>query len=135
MTAATTPPTDAAKGTHVPKAAALAGLADAALVSVFATIGRASHEHGLSVVGVAQTALPFLTGTALGWVVCLAMRRRAPLSVGDGLVVWIGTLVGGMILRAATGQGTAVSFIVVAGVVTGAFLLGWRALAGRLRRR
>ncbi len=63
------------------------------------------------------------------------MRRRAPLSVGDGLVVWAGTLVGGMLLRSVTGQGTAPSFIVVAGLVTGAFLLGWRAVRAAAARR
>ncbi len=114
---------------------AFAALADTVAIVVFATIGRASHEHGMSVAGVAQTAAPFLVGAALGWVACLAMRRRAPLSVGDGLVVWAGTLVGGVLLRRVTGQGTAPSFIVVAGLVTGAFLLGWRAVRAAAARR
>ncbi len=37
---------------------AFAALADTVAIVVFATIGRASHEHGMSVAGVAQTAAP-----------------------------------------------------------------------------
>ena len=39
---------------------------DALLVLVFATIGRASHEHSLDVLGVLETAWPFLVGLAAG---------------------------------------------------------------------
>lgn len=116
-------------------AALRAALADGVTLLVFATIGRASHEHGLSASGVAQTAAPFLLGAALGWAACLVMRRRPPISVGDGSVVWAGALVGGMLVRSAVGQGTAPSFIVVAGLVTGAVLLGWRIAAAAMRRR
>ena len=55
---------------------------------------------------------------------------------------WSGssTVVVGMLLRKASSQGVAVSFVVVASVVTAALLLGWRALAatrglGRGRHR
>jgi Protein of unknown function (DUF3054) len=40
-----------------------------------------------------------------------------------------------MLLRVATGAGTAFSFVVVATLVLGVFLLGWRALAALARRR
>jgi hypothetical protein len=39
--------------------------------------------------------------------------------------VW--TLVIGMVVRASTGVGTAIAFVIVAAVVLGAFLVGWRA--------
>ena len=45
--------------------------------------------------------------------------------------VWVASVAGGMLLRRVTGEGTAVSFVVVATVVLGAALLGWRAVAGR----
>ena len=45
------------------------------------------------------------------------------------MVVWVATVVIGMLLRKLTGQGTAVSFIVVASLTTVALLLGWRAIA------
>jgi hypothetical protein len=43
--------------------------------------------------------------------------------------VWVGTLVGGMLLRAMTGGGVQVSFVLVAAVVLAVLLLGWRAVA------
>jgi len=43
--------------------------------------------------------------------------------------VWRGAVFIGIILRVLGGQGTQFSFIVVATLGLGAFLLGWRALA------
>jgi hypothetical protein len=121
---------------RVPRqAAAAAFVIDAALVLLFAAIGRRSHAEGDAVTGVLLTAWPFLAGTALGWAVALGWRRAAPLSVRDGIPVWVGAVAGGMLLRVVTGAGTAFSFVVVATVVLGLFLLGWRALAALVRRR
>jgi hypothetical protein len=41
----------------------------------------------------------------------------------------------GMLLRKATSAGTAVSFVVVASLVTAILLLGWRAAVSALARR
>jgi hypothetical protein len=46
--------------------------------------------------------------------------------------VW--TLVIGMVVRAATGAGIAIAFVIVAAVVLAALLIGWRAVLGRLSR-
>ena len=118
-----------------PRAAAAAFVADAALVLLFAAIGRRSHAESGAVLGVLRTAWPFLAGTVLGWVVAVAWRRRAPLGVRDGIPVWLCAVAAGMLLRVASGAGTAFSFVVVATIVLGVFLLGWRALAALLRRR
>jgi len=108
-------------------------IVDALLVLLFAVIGRASHAEHLSVAGVAETAWPFLAALVVGWLVTLAWR--APLApVRTGLGVWAVTLVGGMLLRAAAGQGTAVAFLVVASLVLLLLLVGWRALMVLLRR-
>jgi hypothetical protein len=40
-----------------------------------------------------------------------------------------------MALRAATGEGTALSFVVVATVATGALLVGWRAARAAVTAR
>lgn len=116
------------------RAAALALLADAACVLAFAAVGRRSHEEGLSVAGVFETAWPFLSGTALGWLVIRGWRRPTAL-VPTGFAVWVATVVVGMALRKATSQGTAVSFVVVASLVTAILLLGWRGGAAILARR
>ena len=120
--------------TSARRTVAAALLADAVCVVVFCTIGRRSHAEGLSVAGVAETAWPFVTGTALGWLVIRGWRRPTSLTP-TGLAVWLATVVVGMALRKVSGQGTAVSFVVVASLVTAALLLGWRGVAAVLVRR
>ena len=106
---------------------------DVACVLVFCAVGRRSHDEGLNVAGIANTAWPFLSGTALGWLVSQAWRR--PTAVyPTGVVVWLCTVAVGMLLRKLTSAGVAGSFIVVAGTVTAVLLLGWRAIA-RLGQR
>jgi hypothetical protein len=104
---------------------------DAALVVVFAALGRASHAEANPVLGALSTAWPFLVGLGLGWALVRWRSGHWPISVGNGIGVWLITLVGGMLLRAVTGQGTAPSFVLVAAAVLAAFLLGWRWLAAR----
>ena len=109
-------------------------LADVVCVLIFTAVGRASHAEGISLPGLAQTAWPFLVGCLAGSGVA-ALRHR-PRSLGSGLLVWSGTVLLGLLLRAATGGGVVFSFVVVTAVVLAAFLLGWRAvllLVGRGR--
>ncbi|MBC9823423.1 DUF3054 domain-containing protein [Terrabacter sp. MAHUQ-38] len=108
---------------------------DVLLIIVFAVVGRASHGESNAVVGVLSTAVPFLAGTATGWLVVRVMRRTWPVDVAPGVTVWFATLVVGMVMRHAVGAGTAASFIVVASLVLAAFLLGWRALGAYAVRR
>ncbi|MHA7653679.1 DUF3054 domain-containing protein [Mycobacterium sp. ML4] len=108
---------------------------DVVAVLVFCALGRRSHDEGLSVGGLASTAWPFLSGTALGWLI--SRGWRAPTAVAPtGVIVWVSTVVAGMLLRKATSAGVAAAFVVVASTVTAVFLLGWRAgvqLAARHR--
>lgn len=104
------------------------------MVTAFAAAGRASHDREQSLATVAHTAWPFLAGMALGWLGVWLWRRRTPLTLTDGVPVWLSTVVLGMALRAATGGGTALSFVGVALVVLGALILGWRLIAGTLLR-
>jgi hypothetical protein len=87
--------------------------------------------------GLLETAWPFLVGLLLVWGWGLVWRRPASL-LRSGVPVWIGTLVLGMGLRLLSGQGTAPAFVLVAAITLGVFLLGWRgitALVLRIRRR
>src|SRR3954447_4354769 len=106
---------------------AAALLADLACVLLFATVGRRSHAEGITIAGIAETAWPFLAGTAVGWLAIRGWRRPTTLAP-TGLVVWVCTVAVGMLLRKATSAGTAVSFVVVASLVTAILLLGWRAV-------
>jgi hypothetical protein len=113
--------------TAVTSRTAVAVAADVVCVLVFCTIGRRSHAEGVTLTGVAETAWPFLTGTAVGWLVSRGWRRPTALTP-TGVVVWIATVAVGMLLRRVSGQGVALSFVVVASAVTAALLLGWRAV-------
>lgn len=103
-----------------------AALADVVLVVVFVVIGRHNHDEAAGLAGLVSTAWPFLVGLAVGWLAARAWRRPGGL-VPEGIIVWLATVLVGMLLRSVSGQGTALSFVLVATAVLGAFLLGWRA--------
>ena len=114
--------------------APIALLADIVCVIVFCTIGRRSHAEGLTVAGIAQTAWPFLAGTGVGWLLIRGWRQPSTV-IPTGVVVWVCTVVVGMLLRKATSAGVQASFVVVASIVTAVLLLGWRVVAALFRRR
>ena len=107
---------------------------DVISVLVFCAVGRRSHAEGLTAAGVAMTAWPFLTGTVIGWLASRGWRRPTAV-VPTGVVVWLCTVLVGMLLRKASSAGVAASFVVVAASVTAALLLGWRAAVGLTPRR
>lgn len=100
---------------------------------MFCAVGRRSHAEGLSLTGVTQTAWPFLTGALAGWLLSRGWRNPTALAP-TGVTVWLATVIIGMSLRKATSQGVAVSFVVVASLVTALLLLGWRAIANASRK-
>jgi len=118
-----------------PAVIAFAGGLDAALLLLFVLIGRASH--GESLLGVLTTWWPFLAGLSAGWLVTRAWRD--PLGIRwTGLGIVAVTVLVGLLLRVASGQGVQLSFVIVTIAVIALFLLGWRAigvLVRRLRRR
>lgn len=103
----------------------VAVLADIVCVIVFCAIGRRSHAEGLTLTGIARTAWPFLAGTAVGWLL-IGARLRPFTVIPTGMVVWLCTVVVGILLRKATSAGVATSFVVVASISTAVLLLGWR---------
>lgn len=116
---------------------ALALLLDIVLVVVFAAIGRATHDGdvlGPFGSGLATTAWPFVAALLIGWLVTRAWRRPTAV-VRTGLPVWAITVALGMVLRALSGQGVAVAFIIVATITLAVFLLGWRGIARLAARR
>lgn len=110
-------------------------IVDAVLVLVFAAIGRASHsENPLEFL---LTAWPFLVALVIGHALAALVpaRPRRPWSLGWGVVVWVVTVAGGMLIRVASGDTAEVPFIIVASLVLGAFLIGWRLITMLVRRR
>lgn len=116
-----------------PASLGLAIVLDAVLIVLFALIGRASHGEN-AIGGLWTTAWPFLVGALVGWLLGRVWRR--PFAAWrSGLWVWAGALVVGMLLRVVSGQGVAVSFVIVAAVALFVFLIGWRLIARLVRRR
>lgn len=108
-------------------------LLDAVIVVVFASVGRASHGGIGGAADSARVAWPFLVALAVGWVIAWGVRRSAPRTIGGGVIVWLTTLAGGVLLRAVTGGGTHWSFVAVSAIFLGLTLVGWRVIAARRR--
>ncbi|HTN55099.1 MAG TPA: DUF3054 domain-containing protein [Microbacterium sp.] len=107
---------------------------DAVLVLIFAAIGRASH--GEDPIGFILTGWPFLIALVVGHALAALVpaRPRRPWSLGWGVIAWVVTVVGGMLLRVAAGDTAETTFIIVASAVLAALLLGWRVIALLVRR-
>jgi len=116
------------------KTALVAFAVDLVLVLVFVLVGRRSHSEANSIAGIFDTLWPFLVGLVLGWLVTFAWRR--PLAIlWPGIPIWLMTVAVGMLLSEANGEGVQVSFIIVATIVLGLFLVGWRLLSLPFARR
>lgn len=107
---------------------------DLLAVIVFVLIGRASHGEGI--LGLLVTLWPFAVGLLVGHVLALVLGQRETRSVRwAGVVVWVSTVVVGMVLRAVSGQGVQLSFVIVTVLVLAVLLLGWRFVAWLIARR
>ena len=114
--------------------AVLALVADLAAVLLFVVIGRRSHDEDGAFLGLLRTLWPFATGLLAGWVATARLRRpTAPWPTGVVLVV--ATVAIGMLLRVASRQGVALSFVVVATIALTVLLVGWRAVLSAVERR
>lgn len=116
------------------RTAALALLADVVAVAVFVLIGRRSHDETSALLGFLHTAWPFLAGLGVGWW-WLAVWRHPTRVWPEAVGLWLITVAVGNLLRVVSGQGTALSFIIVTLVVLAAFLLGWRVVFSAVQRR
>ncbi|MFC4123765.1 DUF3054 domain-containing protein [Nocardia rhizosphaerae] len=109
---------------------------DVVLVIIFCAIGRRSHDEAV-LAGLLKTVWPFGIGLLVGWAIAAVLARGTRFDATalwpTGVVIWAGTLVGGMTLRAVSDQGVAVSFVIVAATVLALFLLGWRGAIRALR--
>ncbi len=113
--------------------AALAALADVVAIIVFVAIGRRNHDEGTTIRGIAGVAAPFLIALAVGWIAARAWAR--PVQLQSAFIIWPITVALGMVLRNIVfDRGTALPFIIVATVVTGVFLVGWRMLFARVAK-
>ncbi len=112
---------------------------DTAIVVAFVAIGRRNHDEDEAVAGLLQTAAPFLIALLVAWVLLRVSGKAAmadPMTVPAGVAIWVCTVALGMVLRRFVfDDGTATSFMIVATIFLGTFLVGWRAIAATLTRR
>jgi hypothetical protein len=112
-----------------------AAAVDAAAVVVFAIAGRNAHDESSGAVTALTIAAPFLIGLLAAWLVDSRARAR-PEAISTGVTVWLATVVIGLVLRRLVwDRGTAISFVIVAAVVLGVLLVGWRTIRAIARRR
>lgn len=114
---------------------ALTIVIDVILVAVFCVIGRLSHAEGVfsDIPGLLNTTWPFLVAVLAAHAVML-IRRTPSDRLLPGTVIWAVTVVVGLALRALSGQGTALAFMIVATLTLALFLIGWRAVVALVRR-
>jgi hypothetical protein len=112
----------------------VAAMVDIVAIVVFVAIGRRNHDEGETVDAIFTVAAPFLIALTVGWIAARAWTR--PMQVEKAFIIWPITVALGMVLRNLVfDRGTALPFIIVATVVTGVFLVGWRMLAAVAERR
>ncbi|MCU1478763.1 MAG: rane protein, partial [Subtercola sp.] len=80
------------------------------------------------------TFWPFAVGLVVGWLATRAWRYPVRV-VLPGIPIWLFTVAVGMFLRVLSGQGVEVSFVIVALIVLGVFLLGWRFITSAVTKR
>jgi uncharacterized membrane protein YbjE (DUF340 family) len=108
---------------------------DVVAVLLFAVAGRNAHDESSGVSTVLTIAAPFLIGLAAGWIGS-SSARRAPIAVRTGVLLWVTTVGLGLVLRRTVwDRGTALSFVIVATLVLGALIVGWRAMRVFAHRR
>lgn len=107
---------------------------DLAIVVLFVALGRMTHDHGITLAGLASTSWPFAVGVAVAWS-ALALRHASGSSFAAGLWLAVTTVTVGMVLRRASGQGTAVAFVIVALAFLSLGMLGWRTIRTQYLQR
>lgn len=109
----------------------IATLFDFLIVLIFVVIGRHNHDHGITLKGIASTFWPFGVGLLFGWAY-LTLTHRNFIARNSGFYLVIFVVAVGMILRVISGQGIALSFVVVASLLLTFLLVGWRIIFNRV---
>lgn len=120
----------------VPDTPALALFMDVLGVALFALFARIAHqteEMPLNFSGWMQTVWPFLLGAVAGWVLLTLTGKVArATALSSGVIVWLCTAIAGLTIWGIRhGEIPHWSFIIVASVMSGLLLLGWRAITGK----
>lgn len=110
-------------------------LLDVIAIFLFAVFARMAHKaEPFTFINILDTWWPFLIGVILGWVL-LRFITSPPASFAAGSIVWVCSVVCGLGIWAGNnGRVPHISFIIVATVMSGLLLLGWRGAARVIRK-
>lgn len=103
-------------------------VADLVCVLVFAFAGKTAHEAGESGWVVLAIVWPYALAVVLAHAGLLLRGRQTRRVWPEGGVILAVTYVLGMLLRAISGRGIAVGFLVVAVLFLALTMLGWRCI-------
>lgn len=101
-----------------------------ALFALFARIAHQTEEMPLNAMGWLSTWWPFLLGVGASWLAIIGLKLDGHRVFPAGLLTWVVTVVVGLVIWGI--RNAAVphwSFILVATIMSGLLLLGWRAVA------
>lgn len=103
---------------------------DVLAILAFAIFARMAHKsEPFTVLNILDTWWPFLIGVVIAWGY-FAWRKVSGVVLSSGVIVWACTVVSGLGIWAANnGRTPHISFIIVATVMSGLLLLGWRLVA------
>lgn len=109
---------------------------DALAILAFAIFARLAHKaEPFGVVSVFNTWWPFLIGVVIAWIF-LQVQKRPAVSWTSGAIVWACAVFAGLGFWAGEhGRVPHISFIIVATVMSGLLLMGWRLVARLAGRR
>lgn len=109
-------------------------LLDLVAVTAFVLIGRRSHDEGETFTAFLKTWWPFAAGLGLSGALTGAWWH--PFAWSRVALMWVGTVVVGMILRISiNGRELKPSFVIVTTVFLGLCFFGWRLVARAVVRR
>lgn len=113
----------------------LAAALDIIAVLLFVVLGRRNHNEGGNVViGALRVGAPFLIALFIGWLGARAWR--APCAMRTGVMVWVCTVVIGLVLRRVIfDRGIALAFMIVTTVTLAVLLIAWRSIARQMSAR
>lgn len=102
---------------------------DILALAVFAVIARASHPP-FTLSGLFDAFWPWAVGALAGWGIISIVSPHISGRWSQGLTVWLSTVIVGLgCWTLYNGRPPATAFMIVATLVSAAFLFGWRVIA------
>lgn len=112
---------------------------DVVAIFVFAVLARLAHNtesDPFTFMNILDTWWPFLIGVVLAHVLAAVVKKHPEPVAPGGVLVWVVTVVVGLGIWAIRNAAMPHwSFILVATIMSGLLLLGWRAIAASVGRR